>query len=153
MGNVGDPEVNGELDLFLKDWKPDPQDMKAVFIRLKERLLGKPLADLSFESRPGISYSLRAGVRGSGKGPGGLFALIDVVDDDPWNRWLSVCFYEDMITDPEGAGNLIPEGLLGKDGFCFDLDGQELVKVSYIEKRIDEAYEHGVRKYSGLAQG
>ena len=44
-----------------------------------------------------------------------LFAIIDVIDDDPQARWLSVCFYGDMITDPEGRGEVIPGGLAGAD--------------------------------------
>jgi hypothetical protein len=38
--------------------------------------------------------------------------MVDVIDDDPEVRWLSVCFYGEMITDPDEAGELIPEGLL-----------------------------------------
>jgi len=69
-----------------------------------------------------------------------LFVMVDIVDDDPENRWLSVCFYGDMITDPNEEGDLVPEGLLGEDGYCFDLCEYDEAAISYLEQRIDEAY-------------
>jgi hypothetical protein len=65
--------------------------------------------------------------------------MIDVIDDDPANRWLSVCFFEDMVADPEEKGDLIPGGLLGDDGYCFDLDSAQEDEVAYIALRIREA--------------
>ena len=66
--------------------------------------------------------------------------MVDVVDDDPADRWLSVCFYGDMITDPDEEGDLIPEGLLGQDGYCFDADDPDPDKAEYLAARIGEAY-------------
>jgi hypothetical protein len=45
-----------------------------------------------------------------------------------------------MITDPEARGNLIPTGLLGEDGYCFDLEGWDEEYLRYLEVRQDEAY-------------
>jgi hypothetical protein len=66
---------------------------------------------------------------------------MDVIDDDPENRWLSVCFYPDMITDPEEKGVLIPLGLLGEDGYCFDLEEWDADYLQYLETRLNEARE------------
>jgi len=46
-----------------------------------------------------------------------------------------------MIEDPEEKGDLIPGGLLGEDGYCFDLYEWDEAALSYIEGRIDQAYE------------
>ena len=66
--------------------------------------------------------------------------MADVIDDDPKERWLSVCFYGDMVTDPEERGDLIPEGLLGDDGYCFDLDEYDEEGLNYILARLTEAH-------------
>ena len=90
------------------------------------------------EIRPGVSYSLRATHALQKKRA--LFLIMDIINDDPENRWLSVCFYPDMITDPEHKGNLIPLGLLGEDGYCFDLEKWDEAYLNYLEVRQDEAY-------------
>lgn len=127
------------VDLFER-WTHDSGNIKPAFVKLQERLSGKENATLSFKSRPGVSYSFRANVGKTGDIKDRLFAIVDIVDDDPENRWLSVCFYGDMITDPNGEGNLLPEGLLGEDGYCFDLYEYDEAIISYLEQRIDEAY-------------
>ena len=68
--------------------------------------------------------------------------MVDVIDDDPESRWLSVCFYESMIKDKDDLGDLIPGGLLGEDGYCFDLYENESDMVTYLKERINEAYEN-----------
>ncbi len=45
-----------------------------------------------------------------------------------------------MIDDPEELGNLIPQGILGEDGYCFDLEELDDSFVDYLNGRIDEAY-------------
>jgi hypothetical protein len=64
--------------------------------------------------------------------------MIDVIDDDP--RWLSICFYSEMVSDPEARGDYVPGGLLGEDGLCFDLEPGDEELVSYVTARIDEAH-------------
>jgi len=66
--------------------------------------------------------------------------MIDVIDDDPNERWLSVCFYGDMVQDPDELGDLIPGGLLGSDGYCFDISEADDRLASYVSQRIQEAY-------------
>ena len=64
--------------------------------------------------------------------------MVDVIDDDPADRWLSVCFFGDTITDPVGMGDLVPGGLLGQDGHCFDVEAVSM--LDYVKERIQEAY-------------
>jgi len=132
-------EENEMLNL-LQNWIRDPQGLKKAFVRFRGRLAEKEGAILSFNSRPGVSYSLRAAVESEDEKKRPLFAMVDIIDDDPENRWLSVCFYGDMITDPDEEGDLVPEGLLGEDGYCFDLIEDDESMISYIGQRIDEAY-------------
>lgn len=64
--------------------------------------------------------------------------MVDVIEDAP--RWLSVCFYGEMITDPDEQGDFVPEGLLGEDAICFDIDQYDDALLQYVEARLDEAY-------------
>ena len=128
------------VDQFLNDWTHDALGTKPVFLFLIDGIMSKKDIDFEFNARPGISYSLRGISQTQTQRP--LFVMIDVIDDDPTQRWLSVCFYGDMINDPEDLGDLIPEGLLGADGYCFDIiDSDEHIK-EYVAERIREAYEN-----------
>lgn len=122
-----------EMDLFLKNWQKDPNNVKNTFNEYGQLLKTFENAQLEFNARPGISYSLRA------KKHDKLFVLVDVVDDDPENRWLSICFYADNISDPEGMGDFVPQGLFGEDAMCFDFDEDDSDKSEYIKKRILES--------------
>ncbi|WP_281491932.1 hypothetical protein [Desulfosarcina cetonica] len=66
--------------------------------------------------------------------------MVDVIEDAP--RWLSVCFYGDMISDPEDMGDFVPEGLLGEDAMCFDIDRWDDHLIAYVESRMDEAWQY-----------
>jgi len=70
--------------------------------------------------------------------------MVDVIEDV--SRWLSICFYNDMIVDPEEKGDFVPEGLLGKDAVCFDIEQLDDTFILYIESRLDEAYGKAVGK-------
>ena len=133
-------EENTEMADLFERWIDDSGNIKPAFVKLQERLSGKENATFSFKSRSGISYSFRANIGKTGDIEGRLFVMVDIVDDDPENRWLSVCFYGDMITDPNEEGDLVPGGLLGEDGYCFDLYEYDEAAISYLELRIDEAY-------------
>lgn len=123
---------------FIDEWADDPFGTKAVFQHLYQDLLKKDGAGFEFHARPGISYSLRGIHKNQKDRP--LFVMIDVIDDDPKQRWLSVCFYGDMIEDPDDLGDLIPEGLLGADGYCFDITESDDSLEEYVRKRMNEAY-------------
>jgi len=114
--------------------------MKKAFLVLYDLLESKEGITLSFKSRPGVSHSLRAIAKEKGKDDR-LLTMIDIIDDDPENRWLSVCFYAETINDPREEGDIIPGGLLGEDGYCFDLFDQDDEMVTYLKDRMNEAYE------------
>lgn len=122
---------------FLDKWQEDPLQAKAAFTDFRNFLAGRPGVSLDFKARPGVSYSLRA--RHESQQKRELFVLVDVVDDEPENRWLSVCFYADMITDPDELGDYVPEGLMGEDASCFNLDGDDPGMRGYIAARLAEA--------------
>ena len=127
-----------KVQKFLDEWVDDDLKIKPIFISLFQDLANKEGAKIDFNERPGISYSLRGIHVNQTESP--LFVMIDVIDDDPKERWLSVCFYGDMIADPDEQGDLIPEGLLGSDGHCFDITESDDNLVTYVRNRIQEAY-------------
>lgn len=128
-----------QVHQFLDGWAADPLGTKPVFRFLYQRLQDQEGVRLEWVDRPGISYSLRASHENQKDRP--LFVMLDVIDDDPEGRWLSVCFYGDMVSDPEELGDLIPGGLLGSDGYCFDIsEGEEALK-QYVGVRIREAWQ------------
>jgi len=127
-----------KLNTFIDNWQEDELGLKPAFMSYFNDLKSMTDVDIEFNERPGISYSLR-GLNKNGNGRP-LFVMIDVIDDDPNQRWLSVCFYGDTITDPDAEGDLIPEGLLGDDGYCFDLVDADESVTAYVRKRIQEAY-------------
>lgn len=129
-----------QVQKFIERWKKDSLGTKPIFENLFEDLLKKEEAGFEFKARPGVSYSLRGIHRSQKDRP--LFVMIDVIDDDPNQRWLSVCFYGDMIQDPDALGDLIPGGLLGSDGYCFDIDASDAHLEKYVRNRIQEAYEN-----------
>ncbi len=126
------------LTQFVESWKETETKTRKAFVEIMEHLEKMDDTTLDFNARPGVSYSLRPKHKNQKERT--LFAMADVIDDNPDERWLSVCFYGDMITDPEEKGDLIPEGLLGSDGYCFDLDEYDKGEIDYIKQRLDEAY-------------
>jgi len=133
-----------EMLEILDSWKDDHRKIKMFFLKIIDMLLKRENTSLDFKSRPGVSYSLRANFKNIDGKKRPLFGLVDIIDDDPENRWLSICFYVETITDPNNVGNLVPQGILGKDGYCFDLYEFEESMMSYVEERMDEAYAYGI---------
>jgi hypothetical protein len=130
-----------EIESFIAEWAGSPEQNKEAFVEFKEHLESMAGVSLSFHPRPGLTYSLRAFQAGQKEKP--LFAMVDVIEDDP--RWLSVCFYDDMVSDPEEKGDFVPGGLLGQDARCFDLNQHSAEAVGYIKARMDEAYATAAR--------
>lgn len=122
---------------FVNEWTSDPQNAKAKYLYLKGLLEQTEGVELDFKARPTVTYSLRG--RHVAQTTRELFVMIDVIDDDPADRWLSVCFYADMVQDPEELGDMVPEGLLGEDAVCFDLDTDTEVDTEYVAARLKEA--------------
>jgi len=125
-----------ELDTFIAAWKETPEKTKQVFLQLRDHLAAKEGAQLEFVPREGLTYSLRGASPNQTQRP--LFVMVDVIEDDP--RWLSVCSFGEMISDPEEAGDFVPEGLLGEDAICFDIERYDPQRIAYVTARIDEAY-------------
>lgn len=125
------------LEEFIASWQEDRLGLKPAFMEYLDYLKNQPGVALDFRMRPGVSYSLRA--RHAAQKKRDLFVLVDVIDDDPQNRWLSVCFYADMVTDPDEFGDFVPAGLSGEDAACFNLDEDDLAMRGYILDRIREA--------------
>jgi hypothetical protein len=125
-----------QVESFVRDWPASYSAGKDGFVALWQQVQGFSGAALEFHARPGVSYSLRGIWRDRASRP--LFVMVDVIDDDP--RWLSVCFYGEDVTDPEQRGDLVPGGLLGEDGLCFDIDEADPSVLDYVRQRIDEAY-------------
>lgn len=132
-----DRKVRDEIDAFLEGWQGDGQSMRSVFQHFLSELTALTDVRLQFVGRPGVSYSLRP--KHANQVGRELFAMIDIIDDDPNARWLSVCFYEDMITDPESRGECIPGGLAGADGYCFDINEVDVDLTGYLVARLHEA--------------
>ncbi len=126
-----------ELDDFLSKWAGSALDMKNGFLALRDSLFAMENVSCDFNARSGVSYSLRP--RHNNQQQRNLFAMVDVIDDDPEARWLSVCFYGDMITDPDEMGEVIPGGLAGDDGYCFDVFEYDEAAINYIQERMVEA--------------
>ncbi len=127
-----------ELQALLDTWQDTETRTRSSFIAFRDHLLSMPGVTLSFKGRPGVSYSLRATSAAQTARP--LFVLVDVVDDDPSERWLSVCFYADLIADPEELGDWVPGGLLGEDACCFNLEEDDNTVREYIKTRLTEAH-------------
>jgi hypothetical protein len=130
------PRTIPELDAFLAEWTDTPEKNRQAFIELKNQLDAKTGVVLSFVARPEVTYSLRAAAPNQTGRP--LFVMVDVIEDQP--RWLSVCFYADTVQDPDELGDYVPEGLLGEDAVCFDLESYDAAILAYLRVRIDEAF-------------
>ena len=132
---------------FLRGWAGPTSPVRDFLLQLKATILELNGTELDFLARPGVSYSLRAEVASGGHAR--LLILMDVVDDEPANRWLSVCFYADAVSDPQGVGNLVPKGILGEDGYCFDVFGEEGSLLGYLKRRIRESYDYEKKGVKG----
>jgi hypothetical protein len=131
------------MQKFIDDWKETDTRTKQAFTELLDHLNSLEDTTLDFNARPGVSYSLRP--RHANQTDRSLFAMVDVIDDDPDERWLSVCFYGEMITDPDETGDLVPEGLMGEDGYCFDLYEYDKEEMAYLKERLTQAYQNAAK--------
>ena len=125
-----------EIEHFIKQWPDHSATCRRLFEKMSNMLRSMAGVQVEFIARPGVTYSLRAARTNDTARP--LFAMVDVIDAEP--RWLSVCFYADMISDPGERGDYVPGGLLGEDGLCFDIEDDNNSHITYIVDRIDEAY-------------
>jgi hypothetical protein len=135
---MGMTMVNEELIGFIDGWQETNEQNKKAFLFFKELLESMQTVALEFVPREGVTYSLRAQHENQTAKP--LFVMVDVIEGDP--RWLSICFYAEMITDPEEKGDFVPGGLLGEDACCFDMEEYNEIMLHYLEQRMYEAYKN-----------
>jgi len=133
-----------DIRAYLESWTHDPRRVKPLFAALAAAMAGCG-ASLELVVRQGITASLRASATGPKTGPRPLFALADVVED-PQGRFLSVCFYDDEVSDPEERGQCVPRGLLGEDARCFDIEAPDPEVLPYLEARLAEAADAQAQK-------
>ena len=126
-----------ELNDFLQNWGEDSEEAKIMFENLYAHAKSLQLA-LDYVGRPGVSHSLRLGIPGAERP---FFAMIDIIDDDPEERWLSICMYADVAEDPEEKGDLVPKGLNDQDALCFDIDETDEEITAYMRQVIEKAAE------------
>ena len=133
---------NKEYTDFLLAWQEDPLNAKNLFMALHDcvREMG---AGVACKYRPGVSFSLRAANPQSSRE---LVVLVDVIDDDPAARWLSVCVVADLVEDPEERGDVVPGGLMQMDARCFDVDDPDASLQSYLCERLREAFAAAAEK-------
>jgi len=132
-----DAKLTAELTSFIEGWTTDENDTKQCFLTFKKHLEGLDGIKFDFVARPGITYSLRAAH--TNQKNRSLFAMVDIIDDDPADRWLSVCFYKELVDDPDELGDEVPEGLMGEDAKCFDMYEGDDAMVTYICARLATA--------------
>ena len=128
-----------DLSAFIENWTEDANRVKPLFQAIRACLNGLEGVQLEYRGRPGISHSLRAKHAAQNRRP--LFVLVDVIDDDPCARWLSVCFYADLVTDADSLGDVVPGGLMGEDACCFDIDEAGDMEA-FILDRLKEAHKN-----------
>ena len=127
-----------KLEKLINQWEDSKSQTKKTFIIIMDYIAKMKDITLEFKERPNISYSVR--LKHKNQKNRSIFTIIDIIDDDPKERWLSICFYENMINDPKDLGDMIPEGLLGEDGYCFDFYEYNKENIEYIKERFDQAY-------------
>ncbi|MBV1717254.1 MAG: hypothetical protein KMY53_02770 [Desulfarculus sp.] len=135
-------ESDMTLDQFLEQWPSAEAGLKKSLLAYRQGVMDMQGVGESFLPRPGVSYSLRWDLDPKPDGrEKPLFAIADVVPLGEEELMLSLCFYDEEISDPDELGNLIPGGLFGQDGYCFDLEGDDPELVAYCLQRASEALE------------
>jgi len=130
-----------QLQQLLEQWPAGQAGLRRSLLAYREGVLALPGVKEGLLARPGVSYSLRWDLdpRPAGR-QRPLFALADVVSLGQEELMLSVCFYEDEVSDPQELGNAIPQGLFQETGYCFDLDGEDPALVAYCLERAAQAH-------------
>ncbi|MFI3272035.1 MAG: hypothetical protein R3Y11_08060 [Pseudomonadota bacterium] len=126
-----DTSLNALNPLFAEWGIENP--MRVSFDALRAHVEALENVELSANARPGVSWSLRVKAAGSERP---FYAMVDVVDDDPSERWLSVCFYDDVTDDTEERGDWIPGGLSGQDARCFNIEEPDDEFVAYVANQL-----------------
>ncbi|MDL2272058.1 hypothetical protein LJC23_03390 [Desulfovibrio sp. OttesenSCG-928-I05] len=128
--------IRDSMREFFDAWNVDGNGVKPACEALFAHMASLPGLKLAFLYRQGISLSIRAlPVENQEK----IVALLDIIDDAPEERWVSLCFDASRVTDPEERGDLVPQGLQGVDACCFDYDADDSALLTYLIERLTEA--------------
>lgn len=128
--------IRAGMKEFFATWTSDTNGVKPACEALFESMTQMPGIKLAFLYRQGISLSIRALPEDN---PEKIVALLDIIDDDPEARWISLCFDASRVTDSEERGDLVPQGLQGVDACCFDYDTADSAYLAYLAERVQEA--------------
>ena len=129
------------VQAVLAEWPADQEGLARAFEELTRAAAQMTQTVVEVITRLGVSHSFRAAlVDPEGKRVRPVYFLVDVVvsSTDPW--FLSVCYYEDEITDPEELGNPVPQGLFQETGYCFDVEDYDPALLGYLRDRLAEAH-------------
>lgn len=127
------------LEQFLEQWTEDEAGMRVFFGQVHDYLVKQTNVQLDFKARPGISYSLRA--KHDNQKKRDLYVLVDVIDDEPEERWLSLCFYAESLPEElQEHGDIVPGGLMGEDACCFDVSENDEDFEAILFKCLDCAH-------------
>lgn len=130
------PDITTTVREFLGNWSTDRNGVKAGCEALLSCMASLRGMTLACVHRPGISLSVRLLPAGN---EAKICALLDIIDDDPEARWLSVCFDASLITDSQGRGDFVPQGLQGADACCFDYDEDDQDYLAYLKEKFTES--------------
>jgi hypothetical protein len=133
------PEEEKNLQDLFDNWPARQEGLKRCLNEIKDAALAIPEVVVSFISRPGVSHSLRFDLDPRPDGRIRPLVFMSDVVDLGGELMLSVCFFQDEITDPEELGDAIPQGLYGENGYCFDVDEYDPGQVAYLMDRLAEA--------------
>lgn len=131
--------ANPGIELGIPVWRGGRESLEQTFKALKARAEELCGVGLSVQPRSGIGHSFRGITEDRADRP--VWVLLDVLepDNEPW--WLSICFFADSITDPDDLGEVIPGGLFGADGYCFDIEKNDEQIINYLSQRLTEAWQ------------
>lgn len=136
----GHMDCVSQMENILATWPILELDLRQAFIRLTDIARQRPGSEWSVVSREGVSHSFRATCADPhGRRTRPVYLVLDVIISKNDPLFLSVCFYEDEISDPDGLGNPVPFGLYNETGYCFDVETYEDGLMRYLEDRIVEA--------------
>ncbi|MFH1090615.1 MAG: hypothetical protein V1742_03495 [Pseudomonadota bacterium] len=133
--------MTDSLQELLDSWPEAQSQTREAFLYLVREAEARPESSLSLVSRPGVSFSFRAETDNPAPDRDRpVYFLVDVImsEAEPW--FLSACFYENEITDPEELGNPIPQGLFNDTGYCFDVEDKDPHLLAYLKERLAEAH-------------
>jgi len=142
-------DLSVSLNGIIESWPEDQKSLRDIFLSLARSITEPAGVRWEIVSRSGISHSLRANVLDPDQiRKRSVYTVLDVVCPVEGDWFLSLCFYNDEVSDPEELGNPVPRGLYDEDARCFDLGTDDLWMADYLRDRVAEALEAAGRPSS-----